>query len=249
MKLNSILIVYLLPGFILLLISANVFAQDTASGSPFFQKALLNTRAIYHQSFGDQSALYNGSRYGEYLFKFKEGHPFFYSEEPVAGSVIYDGILYDSVMMRYDEITDVLVINDQANRIQLLSEKVAYFNLYNSNFIRLDKDSLSNNRAGSGFCNLLYKGKICLLKKQIKTIREVITAGLELQLIADEKDHYYIKKEDSLFQINRSKDLYKLFGARKKEVQKFIKSNGLSYRRNRQNMLTKATAYYDSLKN
>ena len=204
--------------------------------------------AIYHQSFGDQSALYNGSKYGEYLFRFKEGHPFFYSAQPVAGSVIYDGVMYDTVLMRYDEITDVLVINDQVDRIQLLNEKVERFNLFNSDFIRLVKDSLTNSLVSSGFYNLLYKGKICLLKKQIKTIREVITTNAELLRFVDEKDYYYIKKDDKIYPIKSRKNLFKLFGDRKKEMQQFIKANELSFSKDRQNMLTKATAYYDSLK-
>jgi len=248
MKSNSISITFLLVSFILLFSSNNIFAQDTASDSSFYQKALVNSMAVYHQSFGNQSALYNGSKYGEYLFRFQEGHPFFNSTQPVAGSVMYDGILYDSVTMRYDEITDVLVINNLADRIQLLNEKVESFNLFNSDFIRLVKDSLTNSLVSTGFYNLLYKGKVCLLKKQIKTIREVITTNAELLRFVDEKDHYYIKKDDRIYSINSRKNLFKLFGDQKKEVQQFIKANKLSFRKDRQNMLTKATAYYDSLK-
>ena len=189
-----------------------------------------NTMAIYHQSFGNQSALYNGSKYGEYLFRFSGGHPFFNSPDPVAGSVIYDGIRYDSIFMRYDEIKDVLVINSQANRIQLFSEKVEYFNLFNSDFIRLVKDSLTNSLVSTGFYNLLYKGKISLLKKQIKTIREVISTKLELQHFADEKDYYYIKKDDGIYPI-KTKKICSNFWRQKKEVQQFIKANNLNFRK------------------
>jgi hypothetical protein len=247
MKLNSFLIAFFLPCFILLFSSINIFAQDNTSDSSFYQKALDNTIAMYHQSFDNQSALYNGSKYGEYLFRFAGGDPFFNSPDPVTGSVIYDGIMYDSILMRYNEVTDVLVINAQVDRIQLLNERVEYFKLYNSDFIRLVKDSLTNSLVSTGFYNLLYKGKISLLKKQIKTIRETITLN-ELQRFVDTKDHYYIKKDEGIYPIKNRKDFFKLLGNRKKEVQQFIRANNLSFRKDRQNMLTKATAYYDSLK-
>ena len=247
MKLNSILIACLLPGFILLSSLNNIFAQDTVSDSSFYQKALENARTIYHQSFNNQSALYNGSKYGEYLFRFNEGHPFFNLPEPGTGSVIYDGIKYDSILMRYDEVRDLLVINAQMERIQLLSEKVEYFKLFNSDFIRLVKDSLSGSLVSSGFYNLLYKGKISLLKKQIKVVREVITFS-EVQHFIDKKDLYYIKMDGRIYPIKKARGLFELFGSRKKEVQQFVKGNNLSFRKDKQNMLTRATAFYDSLK-
>jgi len=247
MKLNCILIACLLYGSILVFSPNKIIAQDTVSESTFYQEALVNTMALYHQSFGNQSALYNGRIYGEYLFRFIGGHPFFDSPDPVAGSVLYDGIRYDSIFMRYDEIRDILVINSQANRIQLFSEKVEYFRLFNSDFLRLVKDSVTNNLVSTGFYNLLYKGKISLLKKQIKTIREVITTT-ELQHFADTKDYYYMKSDDGIYPIRNKKDLFKFFGEKKKDMQQFIRANHLNFRKDRQNTLTKATAYYDSLK-
>jgi len=228
--------------------SNNIIAQDTVSDNSFYQEALNNAMAIYHQSFGNQSALYNGPMYGEYLFKFTDSHPFFNSPDPVAGSVIYDGIRYDSIFMRYDEVSDVLVINSQADRIQLFSEKVEYFRLFNSDFIRLIKDSVANSLVSTGFYNLLYKGTISLLKKQIKTILEVISGNAELQHFTTSRDYYYIKKDDGIYPVKNKKDLFKLFGGRKKEVQQYIRANNLNFRKDRQNMLIKATAYYDSLK-
>lgn len=245
---NKIRVVFLWAGYLLFFSSSNLFAQDTAEpGSSFYQQALANTIAIYHHSFGNQSALYNGSKYGGYPFRMQEGQPFFNSTQPAVGSVSYDGILYDSVLMQYDEIIDRLLINDQANWIQLLTKKVDHFNLFNSDFIPLEMDSTNTNLVSSGFYNLLYSGKISLLKKQIKSIREVISSGLELQRFVDTKDYYYLQKDNRLFQIKSRKEFYKILGNRKKEMQQFIKANKLNFRKDRQNMLTKLTAYYDSL--
>ena len=248
MKSDRMLVLILITGISLFLSFKNVYAQDISVDSSFYKKALIYTEKVYHDSYGDQSALYNGSKYAQYQFRFKEGHPFFYSAEPAVGEVIYDGIRYDSIMMSYDETKDVLVINDFGNRIQLLNEKIEQFKIFNSNFIRIEKDSSSNELVSSGFYNVLSEGNLTFLKKQVKTVREVIIGSNELIRVIDEKNYYYIKKNDRMFLLKSSNDLYKLMGDRKKEVQQFVKENKLKFSNDKQDMLTKATLYFNSLK-
>ena len=248
MKLKSLLIA-LLPGICSFFFSIQkTTAQNSDSLNSFYPKAINNARAVYHQAFGDQKGLYNGGRYTEYLYKFKEGDPYFNMPQPEAGSVLYDGIQYDSVLMRYDEIADELVINYYTERIQLLKPKVERFSFFNANFIQIEKDSLSNNLISSGFYNLLYKGKICLFKKEIKTISESTSTNVELQSFVEQKDYYYIKREGKYYSIKSKNELIDLLSDRKNEVKEFMRTNGLNFRRDRQNMLTQTIAYYDRLK-
>jgi len=242
MKSNCVIIT-----FLLLFTSTITFSQNSATDSTFYQRAIGNALGVYHQSFGNQSALYNGSKYYQYPFNFKEGDPFFYSAQPAIGSVYYDGIKYDSLMMQYEEIKDVVVINEQAKKLQLLNEKVTGFNLYNAHFVRLVKDSFPNSPINTGFYQVLYSGNVWLLKKQVKTIREVINAT-EILRFADEKNHYYIKKDGQIYSIKSRNDFFNLFDDKRKELQQFVNANKLRFRKDRDNMLTRATAYYDSLK-
>lgn len=223
-------------------------AQGTADAdSGFYNKALANAMAVYHLGFGDQSALYNGGKYGAYQYRMQEGTPYFYDAQPSIGSVTYDGILYDSVLMEYDEVRDVVVINNQADWIQLIDKKVSYFKLHDAEFIRFEKDSAHSTLLSSGFYNRLYNGKTSLLKKQVKSIREVISPSLELQRFVDAKDFYYLQKDGAFFPIKKRKDFLNFFDSRKREVQQFIKTSKLNFRKDKENTLTKATAYYDSL--
>jgi hypothetical protein len=246
MKSESCWISVSLICFINLFCSGNLFSQAPAVNDSFYSKALQNSLAVYHQSFGRQSALYNGRLYNEYAFRFEDGQPCFYANKITAGAVVYDGILYDSILMKYDEVADALIINSEAGNLQLWNEKVQSFHLYNADFIQPEKDSNTNGLKFSGFYNLLYKGKVSLLKKEIKTIREAISS--ELLRFVDTKDYYYIKKNEHYYAVSSRKDFYKILGDHKEEVKQFVKTNKLSFRKDRQNMLTKATAYYDSLK-
>jgi hypothetical protein len=244
---NRIIIAVCMAGIFALLPFKDILAQQTSADEVYYANVISNAKAVYHSYFADQSALYNGSKYNEYKFKFKEGHPFFYSDTAAYGSVVYDGILYDSVLMRYDETKDALVINDQGNRIHLISEKIGYFKIFSNDFIRLKKDSISNKFLQSGFYNVLYKGNISLLKKEIKIVKEEIFNNSELIRNIEQKDYYFIIKGSNIFSINSSKDLYNLTGDKKKEVQQFARAGKLRFKKNTQNMLTKVVAYFDSL--
>ena len=248
MKSAKSLIIFLVILNSLFYAANKLVAQDSAALHWAYNNALLNTTAVYHHSFGSQGALYNGRQYNEYRMKFKEGDPYFQSFIPAVGKVIYGGVLYDSVLMRYDEVKDELIIHDHLRRIQLLKEKVTSFNLFNNDFINIEKNNLSNKLLSSGFYHLLYKGKICLLKKQVKSLREEISANIELLHFVQERDYYYLKKEDEFFLIKSKGNLIALLEDKKKEVQLFIKTNNLNFKSDRQNMLTKTIAYYDSLK-
>lgn len=246
MKSGGVLFIFRVCCFLIFSPFNNISAQNTISESSFYLQALTNTRSVYLKSFGDQSALYNGSN-GDYLFRFDKGYPYFYSIVPGIGSVIYDGISYDSVTMSYDEVKDALVINKGVKRLQLSSEKIESFRFFNSDFIKIDKDSFSDNLIKSGFYNVLYKGKIWLLKKQIKIVTEDLKTSQVLHMI-DELDYYYIKKDEKFQLVTSKKNLLKIFSDRKKEIQQFIRANGLNFRDDRMRMLIETTAYYDSLK-
>jgi hypothetical protein len=248
MNSGGFLFIFRVSSILLICPFSNISAQNKVSENFFYQQALTNARSVYHTSFGDQSALFSGKEFGDYLFGFETGQPFFNSAQPVMGSVIYDGISYDSILMRYDEIKDAVVINHFTDKIQLANEKIQGFNLHNSTFIPLIKDSVNSSLVSSGFYNLLYKGKVTLVKKEIKFLIEKTTMTAELLRIIEQKDYYYIKKEDKFYPIKSKKNLLEIFADNKKEVQKFISANGFNFRKDPQNMLTKTTAYYDSLK-
>lgn len=238
----------LLTCTIFLTVNLEISAQQPSSDNVFYKNAVNNAISRYHQSSGDQSGLYNGSQYGGYNFLFKEGHPYFKTDQFVLGSIFYDGVLYDSVMLLYDEIMEVVVMQNVVIRVQLITDKITAFDINNNSFIRIVKDSNSSVLIATGFYNLLYEGNITLLKKEVKTIREQISNTDGLQRFVDSKIHYYIKKADKYFVIKRKKDLMALFSSHKKQVQQFIKENHLSYRKDRDNTLIKVTAYYDGLK-
>ena len=225
-----------------------VSAQSPASDTVFFRQSINNAITLYHQYLGDQSGLYNGSQYPGYTFSFKDGGYAFFIKDPAYGTVVYDNMFYPSVKLLYDEIRDELVLEDSTHRIQLLAPRVAAFSIGTDRFIRVVKDSGSNSPAATGFYQLLYQGKISVLKKEIKKIRE------ELRYVDDGiirsielKRNHYIKRSNVLYEVDSKNALFSVLKDHKKEVQQYIKSNKLSFRKDRDNLLIKVSAYYDQL--
>jgi hypothetical protein len=226
--------------------ATSVVAQSAADDSMLYKRAVSNLVNLYQQSSGDQSGLYNGSQYAGYPFKLTEGHPFFLYDRHGAGSVVYDGVLYENVLMQFDEVQDALIMDSSSRRIQFINDRVTQFTLFNNNFIRIVRDTENTTLVRTGFYEVLYDGKISLLKKEEKQVRDDVTTG-ELLRFIDIHQYYYIKMNNTYYSISNRKSILSIFKDRKKEVKQFIRKNKLSYRKDRDNMLTKATAWYDQL--
>jgi hypothetical protein len=228
-----------------------LWGQLSASDSVFYKKTIDNTKAVYFESLKDQSGLLNGSQYAGYSFTFKDGgHPFFYTDGFLNGTIVYDGLMYPKANLLYDEVSDVLLYRDTTHLIQLVSERVLRFSIKGYNFIRIANDSNKRTLVSTGFYQLLYEGNIAVLKKEVKSIREVLVSNTEdIYRYIDLKKNYYIKMSDVYHPVKRKKSLLELYGYKKKEIQQYIKRNKLNFKRAPDDFLIKTTAYYDQLTN
>ncbi len=139
------------------------------------QNSIAQAFALYQQTTGAQSHLYNGWEYVEYDAHI-EGHQFFETDYMEEGSVRYDGVLYTQVPMLYDLVKDQLVIEhyNSADRIILIGEKVREFHFLRHTFVWLVADSSRENTIRSGFYDQLYNGRVKVFAKRVKIINEEI---------------------------------------------------------------------------
>jgi hypothetical protein len=229
--------------------SSPSWAQLSASDSVFYSNAINNSKVIYFQSLGDQSGLYNGSQYPGYAFGFKDGgHPFFYTDVILKGSIVYDKLLYPKAGLLYDEVMEVVLFQGATFRIQLISEKISHFSVLGNNFIRVVKDSSNRTLVSTGFYQLLYEGKITVLKKEVKSIREVLISNAEgIYRYIDIKKYFYIRKNNEYYLVKSKKTIFKLFKEQKREMQQYIKQNRLNFKKDPDSLVVKLSAYYDQL--
>jgi hypothetical protein len=237
--------------FLMLIFSSSfsiLSAQMSISDSLFYQKAVSNVVTGYHTAIADGSALFNGPKYSDWP-KFRDGgHAFFNTIIPSNCSIVYDKVFYPNVYLMYDEISGLVIVQDATRRIQLETDKVAEFTIWDNHFVHLKKDSSTTAAMPDGFYQILYESKAHrLLKREEKRVEEDIRSASEgiIRSILTKK-LYFIQKKDVYYAVANKDDVLKVFNDRKKEVTQFIKRNKLDFGKDPDAALLKLIAFYDS---
>jgi hypothetical protein len=206
---------------------------------------------VFNKSLQPQSRLYNGVEYQFYNPNI-EGRAFF-NEANVfeQGDIIYDKILFKDVQLMYDLNTDQVIsmLYDGFTKFRLIDEKVSSFELDGHKFIRIPKDSANGTLPKeSGFYDKIYSGKVSVLVKRTKVLRE--TSGTkDLKKYFLTRNLYFLKKDGSYFNVNSHKAFLNAFPTRKKDLQLFLKSQKVKYKSNPERAMIMLAAYYDGISN
>lgn len=235
--------IFLLPLllFHLAFFPARAQSPDTASRSP----AIDATLSLYARSLGEQARLYTGSQFVEYRYPMMKEHPFFGSPDAAVGTIWYDDMIYRDVPMWYDLVRDEVVVLNAARQIRIVLEgrRVKEFSLAGHRFTRIDTVAA----LPAGFYELLYDGPSTLLAKRAKRYTEIIdemTVKLDVYPISP---RYYISKDGGFQELKKPSQVKNLFPAKRRELDAFIKTNDLNFRRNPEAAMAAVLAYYDKI--
>lgn len=203
----------------------------------------------YHAFVNPDIDLYRGPLYIEYAYSLKEGTPYF-DESIIRGSLIYNGLLYTNVPLVYDEVQDNLVIKDPYDiwMIALDRDHVDSFAIPAHQFIRLS-DTLNPTAPRRGFYQQLYRrGRLRLLRRESKSIQQQSSwQSTSFEKYTVTVTSYYLKKGDTWYTVNKRGSLLAALKDRKTEVKRFIRSNHLNLRKDKENSLVKVITWYDGL--
>jgi hypothetical protein len=240
---RSLFFLWIFP-FILFLDIAN--AQDLTNSRTSTSIAV----DFYSKFIGEDSHLYNGSEHAPYDFRIR-GDAYFESNLLTKGFIKYDEVLYPMVNMAYDIVRDEVTTNryNENFRIKLVSEKIAYFSVFNHYFTRLVHDSINKSFITTGFYDVLHDGKIKFLSRRQKKIMEKVTADEGDQLWFEENDLFIVQKEGNYYQIKDKSELFNLFKDRKKELKRYLRKSKIKFNKNPEYAILKTVEYFDQSKN
>ena len=237
-NLCALLLIY---NLLMLRTQAQIIETDSTVTHLAYEKAVQQ----YHASMTPETGLYRGSEYVVYAQNLKEGHPYFDKDHMRNGSVLYNGILYKDVPLVYDLVKGLVVTYAplKAFRIILINELIDSFTIENHLFFHL-KDSLNPSAPHPGYYEQIYKGRIRIVKKEKKAIRE--EAGNNyVEKYIDYTVSYYLVKDNTWYPVNNKRTLLHTLGNRNKEARKFMRRNDLDMREDKENTLLKIAAWYD----
>lgn len=238
---------YRLPGLTLIFILIISSKNGQAQTDTFLQSAIKNTVLLYNQYAAEQSALYNGSEYKGYDPGIK-GDAYFQSGEFTKGTLLYDGGFYENLLLLYDVVTDQ-VITPHFNKIPyiaLVSNKVQEFSFLNQKFIHITPDSTNKGVIVPGFYNVLFEGRAGLLARRVKTIQESVSQeGVTKEFIAN--NNYFIRKNGTYHSITSESAMLAVLNDHKKELQQFLKSSNIRFKKDPEQALIRTVQYYNAL--
>lgn len=226
-----------------------VFSQDL-SDSLFVAKILQFTDTTYSSLSGTKSPIYNGRRYSPYGKFTDNGHVYFLNNKYAQGSIVYDGYTYRNVSIMYDLVRDQLILLhfDNVTGITVISQHVDSFTMNSHPFVNIRANDSRMDIAGlkQGYYDLLYKGKIDLLAKRVKTVNEKVTQTMVESSVSQE-DRYYLFSDSVYTEIKSKKDLLKLLRSTRGQNLQFIKANHLNFKRDKENALIELVKFHDSI--
>ncbi|MBS1600281.1 MAG: hypothetical protein JST75_18785 [Bacteroidetes bacterium] len=227
--------------------SSILSAQNKQNDTSFITSSVNHAIDIYHQVIQKSAGLYNGSEYEEYTYNFQEGSPYFKTKDSVSGSIVYDGVLYENIWMKYNELKDIVVIWYNNDAVQLSNEKISRFTIDGHSFIWSQKNNMMKKNINTGFYEELYAGKTMALKKTIKSIQQKTDVSEGVSRFIDQKTYFYLKTTDGFVQVNNKSDLTDALKNHKTEIKDFISSKNLNFKQDTEGFIAQVAAYYDTL--
>jgi hypothetical protein len=230
-----------------LISSARSLGQGNETDTLFYRSALSSTIHYYTESVGYQLGLYNAACYPGYPFIFIKDNPYFQSDHFKPGSVFYDGILYTDVPLLYDQVEDAVIVQGNQCPIQLINKKLSGFTLNDHLFIWCDRNDVNDVKIQEGFYELLSKGRTGVLKREIKNLTKNLSEseGAERSVLV--RTLYFIKINNRIYPINKTKDLIRSLMDKQNEIRMFIRNDKLKFRQDPETVLLRTTSFYDEL--
>lgn len=237
-----------MPRRLFLILLIWLFAQKLTaqSADTTLSPAVANAIHFYYQSLKEESPLYNGSEYLEYSYMLQEGHPFYGSPEWTDAIVSFDGMIFHNVPLMYDIIKDQVVIRDfqKLFKINLMAEKIDWFQVSGHTFVHLGRDSPHELRPG--FYEQLFSGNISLFaRRQKKILEKHIDVRIE-NIVITQNTFLILKNAHYAFVKNKA-DLFHVLKDKKKEIQQYLKKGHVKFKDGLEKAILIAVQHYDQL--
>ncbi|HZY81232.1 MAG TPA: hypothetical protein VFE50_17030 [Cyclobacteriaceae bacterium] len=206
----------------------------------FVADARKNAIQYYTQTMGVQSHIFNGSEYREYISQ-RDEFPTLY-DDIVNGNVKYAGELYENIPLTYDLQKDQVITSyTHGNKVQLLRDKVEYFDIGGHRFVRLN-----NNKVAEGFYDLLYDGKMKFYAKRLKVLALRIN-GNDADNIFEERVKYYILKNDVYHTVKSKRSVLSLVSDKKRDIKRTIREEKLKFGKTREQSIARILERYEQI--
>ncbi len=184
--------------------------------------------------------LHNG-RVWEKKYDQVSGHEFFLTEALSEASVTIDERTFTNQLIWYDIFNDRIVLMVRPGLfVELTGENASQFTL-----TYLNNNYMFRYFGEEGYCQLLYNGKVMVVRKYAKVIKKNAING-SFDAFEEEISDYLVK-EGRFTRLRTRKDLFTVLADRESEVRHFIRENNIWLNPKSPESLIPVLEFYDSL--
>jgi len=210
------------------------------------RQQLIDHAAVeYSQVAGNQLVLFYGREH-EGHSPLILNHPYFTDAQFAKARLSYCDIVYPEVLLRLDLNRNELVVQLPGYRnIVLFPENVNFAELYGKTIIYFRRDSLPG-CPSTGYYILLHSGKCKVLERNnAELMQNTQSSRFEQRFVLTTR--FFLYKDDVYYAIRNKRALLKVLYPYKKELKRFISTNGLYFRSDAEKLLILTVGEYEKL--
>ena len=194
----------------------------------------------YRREAGDQAEMFVGKAEPGYPSTIYMNHPYWLFDEFSSGNVVYNGLSYKNVSLRYDAYLKQLVVNTPVkhSNVYVPMDRVEKFTLGDTEYARRNGE----------FMAILYSSPRMELVEQVQvTMKERMVDNTKVKREFKREVKYYLLRGGMTHEVSTLKSLIKLYPGRKKALKSYAKAQNLDYQLHRQSALIMTVKYVDEL--
>jgi hypothetical protein len=201
---------------------------------------------------GAEAVVYSGKV--ESPYPGMTGHPYMDTDEYREGTLWFDQRLYPAVLLRLNTHTDeiALLSPDRSCSVIVPSDRVDRAVLPEYTIVRhhqADKEDVKQRRAlAEGYYAYVHQGKFPVIRREVRYPDQKVN-GMQLERTFALQSRTYIYKDGIYHAAGSKGNVLKLFGDRRRELNRYIRQEGLDFRNNRLGAIVALVRYYESLSN
>lgn len=202
--------------------------------------------AEYFSDVSDYAIIYTGKeeiKYPAYMIN----HPYLYTSEYKKANLSFDGVLYPNVKLRLNLHLEELVVQSEDGRFNVVvPTDCVDFATMDGNYIFYNVPQTGIKQFSKGYYVRFHNGKYPVYKRETCFIQSVIK-DMKIEASFVRKNRLYVYKDDVYHMVGSKRAVLKLFSTKKRELKRFIKEQGLNYKKTPDEFVKRVTLYYETL--
>lgn len=192
----------------------------------------------FRQEVGDHAEMFAGKVEPGYPSTVYINHPYWLTDNFSQGDVVFRGLTYRDVSVRYDAYLKQLVVKTPVKR-QNVSVPMDLVEKFTLGGIRYER------RKGEFMAILYSSPRIELVQQMNVMMREKLVDNVKVQYEFKPTMKYCLYRDGQVYEVTNLKSVSKLYPHLKKELKQFAKKYHLDFKENRQLSLGTLVKYAD----